>query len=178
MNTIYYSIVEAEAEKTTYFIREDGLCEVVMPKGTLVEVVSDFFGCMDKGELAEIADSQKKAKEAFRGNVSIASVLQFCPTEMVDRIVAGTVYDMACQYEAIYSRISGVTTSTISFPGMDTVSRQFSKMPDEARYRVTLSENRVNCIRDDYEDAIKKIHERANMYKLSFWRELAIINGV
>lgn len=94
----------------------------------------------------------------FDSNLSIISILQYFPDELVEKIIRCTVYMIACQYEELCSQIKGISTGMFKFPDGEIESNTY-EVSEEAKYRISVPYSEIEKIKADYEAACYQFRE-------------------
>ena len=103
----------------------------------------------------------------FNGNLSIISILQYFPDELVEKIIRCTVYMIACQYEELYSQVKGMSVGTFKFPDGESESKTY-KIPEEEKYRISVPYSEIEKIKADYEAACNQFLEDLDKRPISY----------
>ena len=95
----------------------------------------------------------------FQGNVSLMAILQFVDDTILERIVRYTVYDMACQYEQLWSEIKERRSTVLLFPDNEVIEETRYDIPEAAKYHIAVPYSEIQKIQSDYYDAVKQFAE-------------------
>lgn len=103
----------------------------------------------------------------FNGNLSIISILQYFPDELVEKIIRCTVYMIACQYQELYSQVKGMSVGTFKFPDEEIESKTY-KISEEEKYRIPVPYSEIEKIKTDYEAACNQFFEDLDKHPISY----------
>lgn len=95
----------------------------------------------------------------FKGNMSIATLLQYFPDDIVEKIIRCTVYMIACEYEELFGRINGITMGVLEYTDSESEHCYYSEIEEEKKYRISLETSEIQKIKSDYELAVKQLFE-------------------
>lgn len=101
----------------------------------------------------------------FSGRINILTVLQFCPDDIVKKIVRYAVYMVAVRYEELCCNITGFSLYTHDMlSGRDT--EVCSVDVPESKYSIGLTPSEIQQIQSDYDKAFKQFIEEMNKQQI------------
>lgn len=92
------------------------------------------------------------------GNLSVSSILQYFPDELVETIIRGSVYMIACKYEELCSQIKGVSVGVFQFPDEEIKNGTY-QIQEEAKYHISVPYSEIEKIMADYKAACNQLFE-------------------
>lgn len=104
----------------------------------------------------------------FTGHLSIVSILQYSPDELVEKIIRCTVFMIACQYEERCSQIKGMTTSVFMFPDGEIENSTYFEIPEDTKYRISVPYSKIEKINTDYEAACNQFLENLDKRPINY----------
>lgn len=96
---------------------------------------------------------------SFNGKMQLVSVLQYFPEDIVNKIVRYTVLGVAIDYEKLCRQIIGIRIGGFQYPDVDSAEEEYHNKPDEANYKITMSDDEIKRIQADYDDAVKRFKD-------------------
>lgn len=96
---------------------------------------------------------------SFDANMSLKKHLQFVSDDILEKIVKCTVYDLACKYETLCSRINGIVVGASTFPDFEKVDTSYYNFPKSAKYVLTIPADELEKMKSDYYDASKQLND-------------------
>lgn len=103
----------------------------------------------------------------FSGRISILTVLQFCPDDIVQKIVRYAVYIVAIRYEELCRNITGFSLYTHDMLiGRDTEVGGVD-VP-ESKYSINLTPGEIEQIQTDYDRAFKQFAEEMKKQQVCY----------
>ena len=92
----------------------------------------------------------------FIGHMTFIAILQYASDDVLEKIVRYTMYDLACQYEQLWSEINEVTMCSFKYPDGEGFTAYSSEIPQEAKYQITISYSELQNIQSEYDEAVKQ----------------------
>lgn len=106
----------------------------------------------------------------FEGHLSLVFFLQYFSDELLEKIIRCTVFIMACEYEQRFSELDVVTTNVFNISDGGIKRINCTKIPKEAKYRITLEYSEIEKIKADYDAAYKQILDDMKKYPIMYTR--------
>lgn len=106
----------------------------------------------------------------FHGNLSIMYAWQYFPDELVEKVMRGSVFGLAREYENLWSQIKGMRSGTARFPDGETESEKIYAIPEEEKYHISIPDSEIENINADYKAARSQFREDYFKYRIGYMR--------
>lgn len=104
----------------------------------------------------------------FHGNLSISSVWQYFPDELVEKVIRGSICKLACQYENRWSQIKVMYSGIFEFPDVGTESKEVYAIPEAEKYHISVPDSEIENINADYETARNHFREDCDKRRIDY----------